>query len=100
LPHISPLATPAFVVEFRRHAEHAGFDGLWVADHLAIPRKMQSAYRLTRSPAVIESEGLRRTMGLNLEMISTLAVAAAVTTNIRLATGVAVLPLRNLIVNA
>jgi alkanesulfonate monooxygenase SsuD/methylene tetrahydromethanopterin reductase-like flavin-dependent oxidoreductase (luciferase family) len=61
---------------------------------------MQSAYTLTGSPAVIESEGLRRTMGLNLEMISTLAVAAAVTTNIRLATGVAVLPLRNPIVNA
>jgi probable F420-dependent oxidoreductase len=100
VPHIGPLASPAFVVEFCRQAEAAGFSALWVADHLAIPREMESEYTLTRRPAVIESEGLRATMGANLEMVSTLAVAAAVTTKIRLATGVAVLPLRNPILNA
>jgi probable F420-dependent oxidoreductase len=39
-------------------------------------------------------------MGLNLEMTTTLAVAAAVTSRVRLGTSVAVLPLHNPILNA
>jgi probable F420-dependent oxidoreductase len=100
VPHVGPLATAAFVPVFCRSAEEVGFHGRWVAEHLAIPRAMESAYTLTREPRVIESDGLRATMGLNLEMVTTLAVAAAVTQQIRLCTGVAVLPLRNPILNA
>jgi probable F420-dependent oxidoreductase len=100
IPHMGPMASPTFVPAFCRSAEAAGFHGLWVAEHLAIPRQMASEYTLTREPKVIQSDGLRATMGVNLEMVTTLTVAAAVTERVRLCTGVAVLPLRNPILNA
>ncbi|MEA3218101.1 MAG: hypothetical protein QOJ19_4257 [Acidimicrobiia bacterium] len=100
IPHIGRLASPSFVPTFCRRAEEAGFDGLWAVEHLAVPQEMVSAYTLGRRPAVVASEAVRATMGLNLEMATTLAVAAAVTSRVRLGTGVAVLPLRNPILNA
>jgi len=100
IPHIGPLADPRFVIDFCRAAERAGFRGLWTADHLAVPLTMTSAYTLPRQPVIVDSEALRSTMGLNLEMLTTLSVAAAVTSTIRLGTNVNVLPLRNPIVNA
>jgi probable F420-dependent oxidoreductase len=100
IPHMGPLASPSFVPEFCRRAEEAGFDGLWAADHLVVPKEMGSTYTLARRPVVIQSEGLQETMGLNLEVTTTLAVAAAVTHRVKIGTSVAVLPLRNPIHNA
>lgn len=100
IPHIGPLASPTFVPAFCQRAEEAGFDGLWAVEHVAVPKDMDSAYTLGRRPVVVESQAVRATMGLNLEMATTLAVAAAVTSRVRLGTGVAVLPLRNPILNA
>jgi probable F420-dependent oxidoreductase len=100
IPHIGPLASASFVPAFCQRAETAGFDGLWTAEHLAVPQEMASAYTLTRRPVVVESKAVRETMGLNLEMTTTLAVAAAVTSRIRLGTAVAVLPLHNPVLNA
>jgi probable F420-dependent oxidoreductase len=100
IPHVGPLASPSFVPAFCRRAEEVGFDGLWAVEHLAIPDEMASAYTLARRPVVVSSEAVRTTMGLNLEMTTTLAVAAAVTSRVRLGTSVAVLPLHNPILNA
>ena len=100
VPHVGPLASPAFVPAYCRAAEEAGFDGLWAVEHLAVPREMTSAYTLARRPVVVTTEAVRATMGLNLEMTTTLAVAAAVTSRVRLGTSVAVLPLHNPILNA
>jgi probable F420-dependent oxidoreductase len=100
IPHIGRLASPSFVPAFCRRAEEAGFDGLWAVEHLAVPEEMASAYTLGRRPVVIESAAVRATMGLNLEMTTTLALAAAVTSRVRLGTSVAVLPLHNPILNA
>ncbi|MFN0089542.1 MAG: TIGR03619 family F420-dependent LLM class oxidoreductase [Acidimicrobiales bacterium] len=100
IPHFGPFASPTFVPTFCRRAEEAGFDGLWAVEHLAVPRTMSSEYTLARRPIVVRTEAIRATMGLNLEMLTTLAVAAAVTTRVRLGTSVAVLPLRNPILNA
>lgn len=100
IPHVGRLASPTFVPTFCRRAEEAGFDGLWTVEHLAVPQQMASAYTLARRPVVVESDAVRATMGLNLEMMSTLAVAAAVTTRVRLGTSVAVLPLHNPVLNA
>jgi probable F420-dependent oxidoreductase len=100
IPHMGSVASPSYVKAFCRRAEEAGFDGLWTADHLVVPAEISSTYTLARRPVVIRSEGLRETMGLNLEMTTTLAVAAAITSRIRIGTGVAVLPLRNPIHNA
>lgn len=100
IPHYGPLASPALVPAFCRRAEEAGFDGLWVAEHLVVPQQSASTYTLARRPVVTSGDTVRATMGLSLEMITTLSVAAAVTSRVKLATGVAVLPLRNPIVNA
>jgi probable F420-dependent oxidoreductase len=100
IPHVGPLASPSFVPSFCRRAEEVGFHGVWAVEHLAVPQEMASAYTLARRPVVVTSEAIRATMGLNLEMTTTLAVAAAVTSRVRLGSSVAVLPLHNPILNA
>lgn len=100
IPHMGPLAPAAFVREFCVQAEASGFGTLWAAEHLAVPRNVGSSYTLTRSPSSVSGDDLRATTGLNLEMITTLTVAAAVTTRIGIGSAVAVLPLRNPVLNA
>ena len=100
IPHIGRLASPAFVTDFCRAAEAAGFDSLWAADHIVVPARFESKYVLRAEPQQYRFADLQATMGLNLEMNTTLAVAAAVTERVRLCTGIAVLPLRNPVLNA
>jgi probable F420-dependent oxidoreductase len=100
VPQLDPAAPPQAMLRFCRDAEAAGFDGLWFSEHVVVPREMNSKYTLTRKPTVIASDSLRDVMGVNLELLTTLAAAAAVTSRIRLGTSVAVLPLRNPVVNA
>jgi probable F420-dependent oxidoreductase len=100
IPHIGKLASPQFVIDFCRAAEAAGFDALWTADHLVVPAHFDSKYLLRAEPQQYRFADLQATMGLNLEMNTTLAVAAAVTERVKLCTGIAVLPLRNPVLNA
>jgi probable F420-dependent oxidoreductase len=100
VPHIGPMARPDVVVDFCRAADAAGFDGLWTADHLLVPKVIESSYTLRSKPAPYPFEELRVTMGMNLELNTTLAVAAAVTRRVKLCTGIAVLPIRNPVLNA
>jgi probable F420-dependent oxidoreductase len=100
IPHIGKLASPRFVVDFCRHAEAAGFDALWTADHVVVPAHFESKYLLRAEPQQYRFADLQATMGPNLEMNTTLAVAAAVTERVSLCTGIAVLPLRNPVLNA
>lgn len=95
IPHTGPLAEPRFVVNFCRRAEEVGFDTLWAADHLAVPQQIASTYTLGRRPLLVSSDVVRSHLGINLEMMTTLAVAVAVTTRVRIGSCVAVLPLRN-----
>jgi probable F420-dependent oxidoreductase len=94
------MADPKVVVDFCRAADAAGFDGVWTADHLLVPKVIESDYTLRATPTPYPFEDLRITMGLNLELNTTLAVAAAVTTRVKLCTGIAVLPIRNPVLNA
>lgn len=100
IPHIGKHASPRFVIDFCRAAEAAGFDSLWTADHVVVPAHFDSKYVLQAQPRQYRFADLQSTMGLNLEMNTTLAVAAAVTERVRLCTGIAVLPLRNPVLNA
>jgi probable F420-dependent oxidoreductase len=100
IPHIGPIASPGFVGTFCKLAEEAGFSGLWAAEHLAVPQNISSSYTLTRQPSAVSGTELQTAMGLNLEMITTLATAAALTKTVRIGTAVAVLPLRNPLLNA
>ena len=100
VPQIGPMAAPQVVVDFCRAADAAGFDGIWFADHLLVPEVIESNYTLRAKPTPYPFEALRETMGLNLEINTSLAVAAAVTEQVKLCTGIAILPLRNPVLNA
>jgi probable F420-dependent oxidoreductase len=100
VPHMGALATPELMLDYCRAADDAGFDAVWTADHLVVPRVMASDYTLRAEPFPMSFEQLRSMMGINLELNTTLAAAAAVTTRVKLCTGIAVLPIRNPLANA
>jgi probable F420-dependent oxidoreductase len=73
-----------------RKAEEIGFESAWIAEHLIMPVHQKSAYPYTpdgRFPAPPDAPFL--------DPMLALAYAAALTSKIRLATGVFVVPLRN-----
>ncbi len=71
-------ATPAEIASAARRAERDGWNSIWVSDHIVVPASGG------RIPAIEI-----------LDPIPTLAYAAAVTSTIRLATSVIVVPYRN-----
>jgi probable F420-dependent oxidoreductase len=78
-----------------RQAEEAGFESAWIGEHLIMPVNYQSKYPYTpdgRFPAPLDVPFH--------DPMMTLTYAAAVTTRIRLATGVFVVPLRNPVTTA
>jgi probable F420-dependent oxidoreductase len=81
-------------------ADQAGFGVLWGVDHVVMPRHVTSKYLLTREPISIVEGALSAQLAPNFELMTTLAFVAAVTQRIKLATGVAVLSIRNALVNA
>jgi probable F420-dependent oxidoreductase len=84
-----PIAGPD-VVRVARRAEELGFESLWIPEHLVLPVEYRSRYPYSpdgRMPAPPDTP-------LHDPFVA-LAYAAAVTTRVRLATGVFVVPLRN-----
>ncbi len=84
------LPPTAAVARIAVDLELAGFDSLWVSDHVALPEHIGSTYPF-------EADGVARwpTDAPALEALVALAAAAAVTRKIRLGTAVLVLPQRN-----
>lgn len=80
------------VTEVARAVEERGLDGLWLPDHTHIPVSRTSPYPLGGE---LPERYLR-----NLEPLTALAMAAAVTTRIRLGTGVLLAAQRDPIVTA
>lgn len=77
LRNMGPQSDPRTLTACARHADAAGLDALWVADHLAIPPD--------------DAEGSE---GRYLDPLATLAYLAAATERIGLGTGVLILPYR------
>lgn len=100
IPHTGPRATPAFVREWCVVAEDAGFDSLWGVDHVVMPQRVESKYVLPRKPATLADDAVADLLSPNFELMTTLAFAAAVTERIALGTAVAVLSIRNAVLNA
>jgi probable F420-dependent oxidoreductase len=76
-------------------AEEAGFESTWIGEHLIMPVNYQSRYPYTpdgRFPAPLDVPFH--------DPMMTLTYAAAVTSKIRLATGIFVVPLRNPVTTA
>jgi probable F420-dependent oxidoreductase len=65
-----------------------------------MPRHVRSKYLLTREPITLEEGALSAELAPNFELTTTLAFVAAITERIKIATGVAVLSIRNAVLNA
>ncbi len=100
IPHVGASAGPELIREWCQVADDAGFGVLWGVDHIVMPRQVRSKYLLTREPISIEDGALSAQLAPNFELATTLVFVAAITKRIKLATGVAVLPLRNALLNA
>lgn len=90
VPSINPLASPGFLERFARHAEDAGFESLWVGEHVVLFDEYDSPYPYSDDGKLF----LSGEVGM-LEPFSTLCFLAACTSRIRLGTGVCLVPQRN-----
>ena len=100
IPHTGRHATPAFVREWCTAADRLGYDSLWGVDHVVMPRHVESRYVLPREPATIADDAVSGLLAPNFELVTTLAFVAAITERIKLGSAVAVLPIRNAVLNA
>jgi probable F420-dependent oxidoreductase len=83
LPHFRQVASPEAIRRVAQRAEHLGYDGIWVSDHIVIP-----------------SSAVDRFGSMFYEPLTVLAFAAACTSKVRLGTTVLILPYRNPLVTA
>jgi probable F420-dependent oxidoreductase len=86
---------PASIASIARKAEELGFESLWIPEHIILPIEYKSPYPYSatgRMPAPPETP-------LHDPMLA-LAFVAGITTRIKLATGIYVLPIRNPITTA
>ena len=89
-PFANPLCTPEHIAAVGRAADERGFSSLWVAEHVVLFEEYSSRYPYLESgrfPAAPDR-------GLT-EPFATIGFLAAVTSNIRLGTGVLLVPQRN-----
>src|SRR2546430_6823261 len=100
IPHTGRSASPEWVREYCTVAEQVGFDSLWAVDHLVMPHHTDSEYTLGRKPAKIADDAVSGLLSPNYEVMTTLTWVAALTERIKLGTAVAVLPIRNGVLNA
>ena len=89
-PITNPVATPEYVALFARAAEERGFHSLWLGEHVVLFDEYRSAYPYAENGKI----PLPGESGL-LEPHTTLGFLAAVTSRIRLATGICLVPQRN-----
>lgn len=100
IPHTGARAAPGFVREWCTVADQAGFGSLWGVDHVVMPRTVASKYVLPREPATIADDAVSDLLSPNFELMTTLAFVAAVTERIKIGAAVAVLTIRNAVLNA
>ncbi len=81
--NVGPFADPERFAKLARIAEAEGIESLWAVDHAAVPVELRSSYPYTEDGQL----PLPPTTNLTDPLIS-LAYAAALTSRIRLATGV------------
>jgi len=90
LQNSGPLALRIGIPELARGLEAAGFESLWVSDHIVLPTTIRSRY-----PFAADGRATWPSETPYLDALVALALAAAVTERVALGTAVLVLPLRN-----
>ncbi|MDE0808641.1 MAG: TIGR03619 family F420-dependent LLM class oxidoreductase [Alphaproteobacteria bacterium] len=85
-----PLAEPETITTLAKFAEDAGFQSIWLADHVVFPAKFSSKYPFSATgsfPAPVTDP--------LLEPIAAMGVLAGATSKIRIGTAVLIIPYRN-----
>jgi probable F420-dependent oxidoreductase len=95
LPNSGPLALDRGIPELARALEDAGFDSVWVSDHIVLPATIESNY-----PFAADGRATWPSETPYLDALIGLALAAAVTRRVALGIAVLVLPLRQPVVTA
>lgn len=90
-----PLATPDSVLGLAHLAEDAGFDSIWLADHVAFPVSYASEY-----PYSAKGDFPTQLSDPLLETIATMGVLVGATKRIRIGTAVLIVPYRNPVLTA
>jgi probable F420-dependent oxidoreductase len=100
IPHTGSHATPEFVRTWCTLADQAGYGTLWGIDHMVMPQRVESKYVLPRKPASIAEDAVSDLLTPNFELMTTLAYVSAVTSRVKIGSSVAVLSIRNAVLNA
>jgi probable F420-dependent oxidoreductase len=95
VPQVGPLASREVITKFAQAADEAGFDGLWVFDHVVLQKDQQSKYPYSPDGSL----GFPPTMDF-LEPLTLLSYLASITKRARLGTSVLVLPMRQPVLHA
>jgi probable F420-dependent oxidoreductase len=85
-----PTAEPEYVARMAKGIEDMGFHSVWLPDHIVLPTVIESAYPYRDDGSFPVDPTIQ-----GLEPFTLIAFMAAHTTNLRLGTGVCVLPQRN-----
>ncbi|MGH7988252.1 MAG: LLM class F420-dependent oxidoreductase [Candidatus Binataceae bacterium] len=85
-----PFSQPEMLAGLAQHAEACGVESIWTVEHVVIPQNYQSPYPYSKSGKIPGGEDVAIP-----DPLLPLAFAAALTSKIRLATGVVILPQRN-----
>lgn len=90
LPHSGPLPARLGLVAMAQRLETAGFDSLWVSDHVVFPHEVRSRYPFA-------ADG-RPTWAMDVDYIEPLVALSAIapaTSKVEIGTSVLILPMRN-----
>lgn len=95
VPNSGSLPTEIGISEMARTLEQAGFESLWVSDHVVLPERIDSRY-----PFAEDGRATWSTDTPYFDAVVALTLIAAATTRATFGTAVLVLPLRNPLVFA
>ncbi len=85
-----PFGMPAMLSHLSKTAEQCGFESIWTVEHVVIPKGFKSQYPYSRDGKLPGGEDVPIP-----DPIVPLAFAAAVTSKLKLGTGVVILPQRH-----
>ena len=85
-----PFANPQLFAHLAQSAERFGFESIWTVEHVVIPQDYKSPYPYSPSGKIPGSEDIPIP-----DPLLPLAYAAAITKNLKLGTGVMILPQRH-----
>jgi probable F420-dependent oxidoreductase len=95
IPQVGPFAARENIAKFAKAVDDAGYDGLWLFDHVVLQKEQQSKYPYSADGSL----GFPPTLDF-LEPLTLAAYLAGITSRARIGTSVLVLPMRQPVLHA